>query len=65
VLARRYLCRCESPDGHFKFVRKLQEAGFGEKQDLQIEFAPIKADLNFLKWMMGALVAIAVANFPA
>jgi len=43
----------------------LQEAGFGEKQDLQIEFAPIKADLNFLKWMMGALVAIAVANFPA
>lgn len=67
-----------------KFVRKLQEAGFDEKQaeglteamraaideselvtkkDLQIELAPIKADLNLLKWMMGALVAIAVANF--
>lgn len=67
-----------------KFIRKLQEAGFDEKQaeglteamraaideselvtkkDLQIELAPIKADLNLLKWMMGALIAIAVANF--
>lgn len=67
-----------------KFVRKLQEAGFDEKQaegltdamraaideselvtkkDLQIELAPIKADLSLLKWMMGALIAIAVANF--
>ncbi len=67
-----------------KFVRKLQEAGFDEKQaegltdamrsaideselvtkkDLQIELSPIKADLNLLKWMMGALVAIAIANF--
>ncbi|MBV5298284.1 MAG: DUF1640 domain-containing protein [Rhodoferax sp.] len=67
-----------------KFVRRLQEAGFDEKQaeglteamraaidetelvtkkDLQIELAPVKADLNLLKWMMGALVAIAVANF--
>jgi hypothetical protein len=67
-----------------KFVRKLQEAGFDEKQaeglteamraaidqselvtkrDLQIELAPIKSDLNLLKWMMGALVAIAIANF--
>jgi hypothetical protein len=67
-----------------KFVRKLQEAGFDERQaeglteamrsaideselvtkkDLQIELSPIKADLNLLKWMMGALIAIAVANF--
>jgi len=67
-----------------KFVRKLQEAGFDEKQaeglteamraaideselvskkDLHIELSPIKADLNLLKWMMGALIAIAVANF--
>ena len=67
-----------------KFVRKLQEAGFDEKQaeglteamraaideselvtkrDLQIELTPLKADLNLLKWMMGALIAIAVANF--
>ncbi|MCK9215314.1 MAG: CCDC90 family protein [Rhodoferax sp.] len=74
-----------------KFVRKLQEAGFNEKQaeglteamraaiddselatrrDLR-EFEPrldprfeaIKGDLSLLKWMMGALIAIAVANF--
>ncbi len=25
--------------------------------------APIKADFNLLKWMMGALMAIAIANF--
>lgn len=67
-----------------KFVLKLQEAGFDQKQaeglteamraaieesvlvtkkDLQIELAPIKADLNLIKWMMGALIAMAVANF--
>ena len=67
-----------------KFVLKLQEAGFDQKQaeglteamraaieeselvtkkDLQIGLAPIKADLNLLKWMMGALIAIALANF--
>ena len=67
-----------------KFVRKLQEAGFDQRQaeglteamrsaideselvtrkDLQIELAPVKADLNLLKWMMGALIAIAIANF--
>ena len=67
-----------------KFVRKLKDAGFDEKQaeglseammsaideselvtkkDLQIELAPIKADLNLVKWMMSALIALAVANF--
>ncbi|MBK8118058.1 MAG: DUF1640 domain-containing protein [Sulfuritalea sp.] len=67
-----------------RFVRKLQEAGFDQKQaeglteamrsaieetelvtrkDLQIELAPVKADLNLLKWMMGALIALAIANF--
>jgi len=67
-----------------RFVRKLEEAGFDQKQaeglteamraaieeselvtkkDLQIELVPIKADLNLLKWMMGALIAIAIANF--
>lgn len=67
-----------------KFVLKLQEAGFDQRQaeglteamraaieeselvtkkDLQIELAPLKADLNLIKWMMGALIAIAVANF--
>ena len=67
-----------------KFVQRLQEAGFDQKQaeglteamraaideselvtkkDLQIELSPIKADLNLIKWMMGALIAIAIANF--
>ncbi|MDP3308888.1 coiled-coil domain-containing protein [Methylotenera sp.] len=67
-----------------KFVQKLKEAGFDEKQaeglteamrsaideselvtkkDLQIALAPISADLNLLKWMMGALIAVAIANF--
>ena len=67
-----------------RFVRKLQEAGFDQKQaeglteamrcaieetelvtrkDLQIELAPVKADLNLLKWMMGALIALAIVNF--
>lgn len=67
-----------------RFVQKLKEAGFDEKQaeglseamrlaideselvtkkDLQIALAPISADLNLLKWMMGALIALAIANF--
>ncbi|MDP1523461.1 MAG: DUF1640 domain-containing protein [Methylotenera sp.] len=67
-----------------KFVQKLKEAGFDEKQaeglteamrsaideselvtkkDLQIALAPISADLNLIKWMMGALIAVAIANF--
>jgi hypothetical protein len=33
------------------------------KSDLQIELAPIKADLLVLKWMMGVLIAVALANF--
>lgn len=73
-----------------KFVRKLQEAGFDQKQaeglteamrsaideselvtkkDLQIELAPIKADLNLIKWMQGLvlggiLALILKAFFP-
>lgn len=67
-----------------KFVRKLQEGGFDQKQaesltealraaideselvtkkDLQIELAPVKADLLLLKWMVGALLGLAIANF--
>ena len=67
-----------------KFVQKLKEAGFDEKQaeglteamrsaideselvtkkDLQIALAPISADLNLIKWMIGALIAVAIANF--
>jgi phosphate starvation-inducible protein PhoH len=33
------------------------------RKDLQIELAPIKADLNLVKWMLGALIAIAIAGF--
>ena len=33
------------------------------RADLQIELAPIKADLLVLKWMMGVLIAIALSNF--
>jgi hypothetical protein len=67
-----------------RFVRKLKEAGFEEKQaealteamqaviheselvtkqDLQIELAPIKADINLMKWMLGAILGLALANF--
>ena len=56
-----------------KFVRKeglteamraaIEESELVTKKDLQIELAPIKADLNLLKWMMGALIALAIANF--
>ena len=41
----------------------IEESELVTKQVLQIELAPIKADLNLLKWMMGALVAVAIANF--
>ncbi|NWG30302.1 MAG: DUF1640 domain-containing protein [Rhodocyclaceae bacterium] len=65
-----------------KFVRKLQEGGFNEKQaesltealraaiddselvtkkDLQIELAPVKADLLLLKWMIGFNLAFTMA----
>ncbi len=33
------------------------------KKDLQIELAPVRADINLMKWMLGALLAIAIANF--
>ncbi len=41
----------------------IEESELVTKKDLQIELSPIKADLNLLKWMMGALIAIALANF--
>ena len=39
----------------------IDEYGLVTKRDLQIELAPLKADLNLLKSMMGALIAIAIA----
>jgi hypothetical protein len=41
----------------------IDESELVTKRDLQIELSPIKADLNLLKWMVGALIAIGVANF--
>ncbi len=67
-----------------RFVRKLQEGGFDQKQaesltealraaideselvtkkDLQIELSPLKADLLVLKWMVGAVLGLMLANF--
>ena len=74
-----------------KYVRKLQEAGFDEKQaeglteamrsaideselvtrrdlretELRIDsrFEALKGDMSLVKWMMSALIAVAVANF--
>lgn len=67
-----------------KFVRRLRESGFDERQaealtdamqaaiadselltkrDLQVELAPVRADINLMKWMLGALLAVALANF--
>lgn len=41
----------------------IDESELVIKKDLRLELSPIKADLNLLKWMRGALIAIAVANF--
>jgi hypothetical protein len=74
-----------------KFVRKLQEAGFEEKQaegisealrdaqdsadiatkrdlkelELKIEsrFEQLKGEVNLVKWMLGAILGLAIANF--
>jgi hypothetical protein len=43
--------------------KAIEESELVTKRDLQIELAPVKADLNLLKWMMGALIALAIANF--
>lgn len=74
--------------GTHRFVRRLREAGFDEKQaealteamrsaideselvtkkDLQIELAPVRADLTMLKWMsglvLGGIVTLIVKGF--
>lgn len=41
----------------------IDESELVTRKDLQIELAPIKADLSLLKWMVGALMAVAIANF--
>jgi hypothetical protein len=34
-----------------------REAELVTKKDLQIELAPIRADINLIKWMLGLLLA--------
>lgn len=41
----------------------MHESELVTKQDLQIELAPIKADMNLMKWMLGAILGLALANF--
>jgi hypothetical protein len=41
----------------------IDESELVTKKDLQIELAPINAGLDLLKWMLGALIAMTIANF--
>ena len=38
------------------FLEATSEADLATKQDLQIELAPVKADLTLVKWMLGVLL---------
>ena len=52
-----------TPEQAEAVVRVIAEAqdDLVTKKDLEIALAPIRADLLLLKWMMGALLAIAMA----
>ena len=52
-----------TPEQAEAVVRIIAEAqdDLVTKKDLEIALAPIRADLLLLKWMMGALLAIAMA----
>ncbi|MEW6693262.1 MAG: hypothetical protein AB1340_10555 [Pseudomonadota bacterium] len=39
----------------------MDELDLVTRKDLQIELAPVRADLNLLKWMMGLLIGLALA----
>ena len=41
----------------------IDESQLVTNKDLQIELVPIKASLDLLKWMIGALIAMTIANF--
>jgi hypothetical protein len=41
----------------------IDESKLVTKKGFQLALAPISADLNLIKWMMGALIAVAIANF--
>jgi hypothetical protein len=38
------------------FLGAIGEAELATKKDLQIELAPIKADITLIKWMLGLLL---------
>ena len=41
----------------------IDESELVTNKDLQLQLAPVAADLNLLKWMVGVLLALAIANF--
>ncbi|MDP2901709.1 MAG: hypothetical protein Q8N96_01175 [Methylovulum sp.] len=41
----------------------INESELVTQRDLQIGLAPIKADINLMKWMLGAILGLAIANF--
>ena len=45
------------------FKEASVEAEVVTKKDLQLELAPIKSDINLMKWMLGAILGLAIANF--
>ena len=38
------------------FLEATSEADLATKKDLQIELAPIKADITLIKWMLGLIL---------
>ncbi len=40
----------------------MDESELVTRKDLQIELAPVRADLNLLKWMRGLLIGLAVVT---
>jgi hypothetical protein len=50
------------PEQHAEAIAEAFKEASGEadlvsKKDLQIELAPIKADISLIKWMLGILLA--------
>ncbi|MCF8167564.1 MAG: CCDC90 family protein [Rhodoferax sp.] len=46
-------------------VRVLSDAqsNLVTKADLGLELTPVRADISLMKWMLGAVLALAIANF--
>lgn len=41
----------------------IRDSELVTRKDLQIELAPMKSDLNVLKWMLGVVLGLAITNF--